>query len=273
MSDSLPTPNPDPEPEPGQDSVDQLRAELAIARRQLDETRREMDAFAYSVSHDLRAPMRALSGFSKLLEDEARDSLSGDAADYLNRIVSATRRLEQLLDDLLTLARAGRAPLRPEPLDAGALARQIATELDAREPGRQVDWRIADLSVLADAALLRGALEQLLGNAFKFTRSRERPVIELIAEPCEADPPLTASGFSIRDNGVGFDMRYADRLFAPFQRLHPASLYEGNGIGLALVQRIARRHGGRAWIQAAPDQGAEAFVRLWESEPPPGPGG
>lgn len=265
MSDSTTNPN------AGLDTAEiaRLKTELAGARRQIEEARQELDALAYSVSHDLRAPLRAINGFSKLLDEEARGILSADAADYLGRIVGATGRLDQLLEDLLILSRAGRAPLRPKPLDVGAMAMQIAASLDADEPGRRVEWRIADLRVRADPALMRSALEQLLGNAYKFTRSREPALIELIAEHGEDDPRATVSAFSIRDNGVGFDMRYADRLLAPFQRLHSASAYEGNGIGLALVRRIIRRHGGRVWLQAAPDRGAQAFVRLWESESPP----
>jgi signal transduction histidine kinase len=258
-----------PNPDVGAANTARLEAELASAKRQLDDTRRELDAFAYSVSHDLRGPLRALNGFSRLLNDEARDILSGDTADYLARIVGATRRLELLLEDLLILSRAGRAKLQVQPLGLNAMAREIAASLDAREPGRSVDWQFAEVQIQADPALLRSALEQLLGNAFKFTRTRERALIELIAERSEPDASETVAGFSIRDNGVGFDMSFADRLFAPFQRLHPASMYEGNGIGLALVQRIVRRHGGRAWLLSVPEQGTQAFVRLWEAEPPP----
>lgn len=250
-----------------------LHSELADVKRRLEQAGQELDAFAYSVSHDLRAPLRTINGFSKLLNDEARGLLRGDAADYLARIVGATQRMDSLLEDLLTLSRAGRTPLQVELLDAGAIARQIAASLDAREPGRQVSWQIADLRLEGDAVLMRKVIEQLLDNAFKFTRSRECASIALIAEQSAADPPGAARGFSIRDSGVGFDMRYAERLFAPFQRLHPASAYEGNGIGLALVQRILRRHGGHVRLQAAPDQGAQAFVRLWEFERPPSAGG
>lgn len=266
------------EPMPTRDSDDcaaevaRLQAELASTKRRLEDSRRELDAFAYSVSHDLRGPLRALNGFSKLLNDETRDVLSGDPADYLARIVGATRRLESLLEDLLILSRAGRAKLQVQPLDLGAMARSIAASLDAGEPGRHVDWQIADVRIQADPPLLRSALEQLLGNAFKFARTRELAAIELVAEPREADASEIVSGFSIRDNGVGFDMNFADRLFAPFQRLHSASLYAGNGIGLALVQRVVRRHAGRVWLESVPEQGTQAFVRLWEIEPPPGAG-
>ncbi len=253
----------------GAASVERLQAELASTRRQLDQARQELDAFSYSVSHDLRGPLRALNGFSKLLNDEGRDVLSGDMADYLARIVGATRRLELLLEDLLMLSRAGRAKMQVRPVELGAMAREVAASLETGEPDRRVDWILPDMRIEADPALLRIALEQLLGNAFKFTRSREAARIELHIEHGEADAAGAVSGFSIRDNGVGFDMAYADRLFAPFQRMHPASAYEGNGIGLAVVQRIVRRHGGHAWLHSVPDQGTQAFVRLWESEAPP----
>ena len=250
--------------------IARLEAELASSKRQLDDTLREFDAFAYSISHDLRGPLRVLNGFARLLNDDARLLLTGDAAGYLDRIAGATRRLELLLDDLLILSRASRATLQVQTLDLGAMAGQIAASLDAGEPGRGVAWQIAETAIQADPILLRSALVQLLGNAFKFTRTREQAVIELIAEPSAADRSATVAGFSIRDNGVGFDMSFADRLFAPFQRMHPASHYEGNGIGLALVQRIVRRHGGRIWLHSAPEQGTQVFVRLWETEPPPG---
>lgn len=249
-------------------TIARLEAELAVTKRRLDETRHELDAFAYSVSHDLRGPLRALNGFSKLLKDEAGDVLTGDTADYLARIVAATHRLELLLEDMLVLARAGRAAMQIQPLDLGAMAKQIASELDASAPDRSVDWQIADARIMADPALLRSALEHMLGNAFKFTGTRDRAAIELIVERNASEPAQEISGFSILDNGVGFDMAFADRLFSPFQRLHPASEYAGNGIGLALVQRIARRHGGRAWIESVPQQGTQVFFRVWESGPP-----
>lgn len=250
-------------------NADRLQAELASTRRQLEQARQELDAFSYSVSHDLRSPLRALNGFSKLLNDEGRDVLSGDMADYLARIVGATRRLELLLEDLLMLSRAGRARMQVRSLELGAMAREVAAALDAGESDRRVDWNFSDMRIEADPALLRIALEHLVGNAFKFTRGREAARIELLVEQGEPDAAGTVSGFSIRDNGVGFDMAYADRLFAPFQRMHPASAYEGNGIGLAVVQRIVRRHGGHAWLHSVPDQGTQAFVRLWETEAPP----
>lgn len=252
-------------------TVERLQAELASTRRQLDQARQELDAFSYSVSHDLRGPLRALNGFSKLLNDEGRDVLSGDMADYLARIVGATRRLELLLEDLLMLSRAGRAKMQVRSLELGAMAREVAASLEGGEPARRVDWIVPDVRIEADPALLRIVLEHLLGNAFKFTRCREAARIELRLEQDEPEPSGTVAGFSIRDNGVGFDMGYADRLFSPFQRMHPASAYEGNGIGLAIVQRIVRRHGGHAWLHSAPDQGTEVFVRLWETEPPPLP--
>lgn len=262
-----PTPIDPTAPDGSEARIARLEAEVARLQRIADETREEFDGFAYSVSHDLRAPLRALNGFSKLLADEAAPMLTEETSDYLQRIVGATRRLELLIEDLLALSRAGRAEMRTEQIDLGGMAREVAAALAATAPQRAVDWRIDAARVQGDPALLRILLEHLLGNAFKFTRLREQAVIELrIDGEAADDAPVTC--FSVRDNGVGFDMAYAERLFAPFQRFHPANAFEGNGIGLASVRRIARRHGGRAWLESAPDRGTEAFVSLWETATP-----
>lgn len=246
--------------------VARLEAEVARLQRLADERREELDGFAYSVSHDLRAPLRALNGFSKLLADEAAGQLSDETADYLNRIVGATRRLELLFEDLLMLSRAGRAAMQIEAIDLGYMAREVAAALSASAPERKVDWQIADMRTQADPSLMRLLLEHLLGNAFKFSRTRDLAHIEL--HPADSADGLTTK-FVVADNGTGFDMKYADRLFSPFQRFHAASAYAGNGIGLALSRRIVRRHDGSISVWSSPDQGTKVVVQLWATAPPP----
>ncbi|HMV52543.1 MAG TPA: ATP-binding protein [Rhodocyclaceae bacterium] len=262
----MPAPETIESPEALAARLTRLEADVARLQRLADERREELDGFAYSVSHDLRAPLRALNGFSKLLADEVAGQLSDETADYLNRIVGATRRLELLFEDLLMLSRAGRATMQIEELDLGRMAREVAAALSAGAPDRKVDWQIADARVQADPSLLRVLLEHLLGNAFKFSRARDPARIEL--RPADGvDGPTTT--FLVVDNGTGFDMQYADRLFSPFQRFHAASAYAGNGIGLALSRRIVRRHEGSIIVHSSPDQGTEVVVQLWETAPPP----
>jgi len=253
-------------PEATADRVARLEADVARLQRLADERRDELDGFAYSVSHDLRAPLRALNGFSKLLADEAAGQLSDETADYLNRIVGATRRLELLFEDLLVLSRAGRATMQIEEIDLGRMARDVAAALSAAAPEREVDWQITDMRVQADPSLMRLLIEHLLGNAFKFSRNCETARIELRPEDANGGP---TAKFLVLDNGSGFDMQYADRLFSPFQRFHSASVYAGNGIGLALSRRIVRRHDGSIRVRSAPDQGTEVVVHLWETAPAP----
>jgi signal transduction histidine kinase len=235
--------------------------ELARARRawaeELERANRELDAFSYSVSHDLRAPLRAIEGFSRMLEQESGHGLSERGSQHLARIRSGARRMGELIEDLLGLARIGRTALARRRVDLGEIARRIASELTARLPSRVVEFRIEmGLTSHADPRLTTVLLENLIGNAWKFTSKQGQPRIEVgrAASPSGA--------FFVRDNGAGFDMAYAERLFRPFQRLHSQAEFEGTGIGLATAQRIVDRHGGRIWAEGEPGSGATFHFTL-----------
>ncbi len=221
-------------------------------RREAEAARTDFDLFAYAVSHDLRAPLRAIGGFSEVLLESEHGQLEDSARQYLPRIVSATQRMAQLLDDLLQLARFNRAELNPEAVDLAAVARETVSRLQAAQPERRVVVTIpAAAPVLGDRALLAAVLERLLDNAWKFTVHAEAPQIEF---GCQADAALMRC--YVRDNGVGFEPAQAGRLFQPLQRLHRASDFAGAGIGLAIVRRIVERHGGRVWAEGQPGAGA-----------------
>ncbi len=241
----------------------QIFLELHVARQRLRaeveahrQTLAEVEAFDDAVSHDLRAPLRPLHGFSEALLEDYRDKLDPKAIDYLERIGAAARRMAQLIDDLLELSRVSRADLRRRPIDLTALAQAIVTELRADRPDRRVELVCPPgLEVEGDPRLLRIALENLLRNAWKFTQRQPQARIEVGSVP--TDPGV----FFVRDDGVGFDPTYADKLFRPFQRLHDAT-FEGTGIGLAIVARIVRRHEGRIWGESTPGGGATLFFTL-----------
>lgn len=236
--------------------------ELARLRREwsseLERANSELEAFSYSVSHDLRAPLRAIDGFSAVLLDEYSDKLDAEGRHYLERVRTGAQRMGRLIEDLLSLSQITRAPLRRQSVDLSAEALAILSELRARDPGRSIELRIQDnLEVEADAGLLRVMLENLLNNAWKFTSRKPLATIELGGERREE-----SMVFWVRDNGAGFDARHAKRLFAPFQRLHTQAEFAGTGVGLATVKRVAARHGGRIWAEASPGHGATFFFTL-----------
>ena len=229
------------------------------ASRDLEEANRELEAFTYSVSHDLRAPLRSIEGFSQILLEDHVDQLGEEGEDYLGRVRVASRRMALLIDDLLELSRVSRRPLRREPVDLSAQTREIAAELGKSQPERAVEFVIADgLTANGDVGLLRVALENLLGNSWKFTSREERGRIEFGSTVLEGGGRV----YFVRDNGVGFDEAYAGKLFGAFQRLHGPDQFEGTGIGLATVQRIVRRHGGRVWAEGEVGEGATFFFTL-----------
>jgi light-regulated signal transduction histidine kinase (bacteriophytochrome) len=223
----------------------------------LAESRREIESLTYTIAHDLRAPLRTIEGFARALSEDSGEALGEDGRRYLQHVLEASQKMSVMLEGLLSLARIYRAEIHPVPLELTGIARGIVDRLRAAEPARQVEVAIAEnLAADADPTLLSAALEALLQNAWKFTRRRGPARIEVGVQP--AASPV----YFVRDNGAGFDMRYADKLFKPFQRLHSEREFEGAGIGLATVQRIVRRHGGRIWVEAAPDSGATFYFTL-----------
>jgi PAS domain S-box-containing protein len=232
---------------------EELEQRVRERTAQLEAANRELEAFAYSVSHDLRAPLRAIDGFSRILAEELESRMSESERDLFERVCRGARRMGQLIDDLLALSRINRVPLNIGRVDLSALATEVLDELRRAAPDRAVDTVVQPgLSVVGDRNLLRIALENLIGNSWKFTSNRDRARIEI---GCDTQPDGTLACF-VRDNGAGFDMEYAHRLFNPFQRLHRDEEFEGMGIGLATVQRIVARHGGRIWAESSPNSGA-----------------
>jgi|SRR6266851_3630241 len=241
----------------------QLRAAAELARRadDLEQANRNLESFTYSISHDLRAPLRALGGFSGVLLEDYGDVLGGDGRGYAERIQSASDHMAQLIDDLLNLSRVARAELHPRTVDLGAEVTRIAEDLQRAEPDRRVQFTIQrPVPAQADRTLIRTVLENLVGNAWKFTSHRDDALIEFGTTPAE-DASLCCY---VRDNGAGFDAAHAGRLFIPFQRLHTTSEFPGTGtgVGLAGVRRIVERHGGQVWAEGAVGEGATFYFTL-----------
>ncbi|HYC71771.1 MAG TPA: CHASE3 domain-containing protein [Opitutaceae bacterium] len=236
-----------------------LNAELSRRAAELEAANHELEAFSYSVSHDLRAPLRHIDGFANLLARNNRDRLDEKGRRHVDVIAGAARKLGILIDELLTFSRMGRAEMRHTPTDMRALVAEVAAEQNAAAGDRRIDWRIGPLpTVAADPAMLRQVWVNLLGNAVKYSRERAEAVI---AVSHRADPRL-GHVFSVRDNGAGFDMQYAGKLFGVFQRLHTDGEFEGTGVGLANVRRIVQRHGGHTWAEGAPGVGATFHFSL-----------
>jgi light-regulated signal transduction histidine kinase (bacteriophytochrome) len=235
-----------------------LETRVAERTAELQASARELDAFAYSVSHDLRAPLRSLHGFSQAILDDYGNLLDDVGRGYLNRLQVNVQRMGQIIDDLLNLSRATRADLARESVDLSGLAQEIMAELAAADPHRTVNSVIAaDLTALGDRALLRMVLQNLLANAWKYTA--RLPVADIEVGQLDRNGEQC---FFVRDDGVGFDKKYTDKLFTAFQRLHPAAEFEGNGIGLATVQRIVRRHGGQVSAESELGQGATFYFTV-----------
>ncbi len=242
--------------------IQRLNAELEqrVQKRtaQLESANKELEAFCYSISHDLRAPLRAIDGFSQVLKEDYADRLDADGAKYLSRVRTGAQHMSDLIDDLLELSRLNRGTLHVTDVDLSAMAREIAGQLTAAAANRKIDVEIATgLGARCDARLIHIVLTNLLDNAWKYTNKTEKPRVVFGEQPNESERV-----FYVRDNGAGFDMQFADKLFAPFQRLHNVRDYPGTGIGLATVARIIHRHGGRVWADATPEKGATFYFTL-----------
>ncbi len=237
----------------------QLERELATRTAQLETASRELESFAYSVSHDLRAPLRHIDGFASMLAAHAESSLDDKGRRYLTVIVESARRMGRLIDDLLAFSRIGRAEMSPRRCNVADLVTNARTQLRETIADRAIEWEIGPLpDIVGDQALLFQAVVNLLDNAIKFTRPRPSARIEIGTQPGAENEVV----IYFRDNGVGFNPKYVDQLFGVFQRLHAESEFEGTGVGLANVQRIVRRHGGRVWADGQVDAGATFYVAL-----------
>jgi light-regulated signal transduction histidine kinase (bacteriophytochrome) len=217
-----------------------------------------MQSFSYSISHDLRAPLRAINGFSKIVLAESAGKFDQETVDHLGRIAAGAERMGRLIDDLLHLSQVSRKELHRQAANLSELAGEVAGNLAQAHPERQVEILIAPaMMVDADRGLVHIALENLIGNAWKFTSRTNGARIEIGQQECDGEMVCF-----VRDNGAGFDMRYADKLFGAFQRLHTSREFEGTGIGLSIVQRIVMKHGGRIWAEAKPGEGATLYFTL-----------
>jgi len=236
--------------------------DLEDANRELEGANRELETFSYSVSHDLRAPLRTIDGFSQILQEDYGKALDEEGLDYLGRVRAASGHMATLIDDLLDLSRVGRRPLRRESVDLSSLATGVIEDLRAAQPDREVRFVAReDIMAWGDVSLLKVALENLLGNAWKFTAREPQARVEFGADR-DPGPGFLAPVYYVRDNGAGFDQRYADKLFGAFQRLHGQDEFEGTGIGLATVARIVHRHGGRVWAEGKVGEGATFYFTL-----------
>lgn len=233
---------------------------LRMAKETTEALNRELEAFSYSVSHDLRTPLRGIAGFSNVLLEEYSDRLDEQGHDYLRRIAAAAAKMGLLIDDLLKLSRLSRAAMERARIDLSMIVRKITDQLSASEPERKAEFRLAEgIRAYGDERLLTIMMENLLGNAWKFTSKREITVIEFGIERLEGE-----ERYFVRDNGAGFDMQYSGKLFQPFQRMHREEEFPGSGIGLATVNRIINRHGGRVWIEGRSNEGATVYFTLLE---------
>ncbi len=242
-----------------QSLVEERTAKLTRANDELEVINDELDSFAHSISHDLRAPLRSLNGFSQALVEDYGKKLDGEAKDFLGRIGRASQRMGRMIDDILTLSRATREEIQSRQVDLSDLAQEILDEMASNEPLRDVTTVVApDIAVQGDPRLLRIVLTNLLGNAWKFTAGKKHGVTIEFGVMSQDQERI----YFVRDNGAGFDMAYSDKLFGIFQRLHTATEFEGNGVGLATVARLVRRHGGRAWAEGEVNAGASVYFTL-----------
>jgi signal transduction histidine kinase len=236
----------------------ELQKQVRARTDELEAANKELEAFSYSVSHDLRAPLRAIDAFSNVLLSKYSDDLPDDAQHLLGNVIGGAGQMSRLIEDLLRFSHLGRQPLSRRSVNIVALVREILDELDTEKKGRQIEIRVGDLPECeGDPALLRQVFVNLLSNAFKFTRHREKTIVEISSRPDGAELI-----YFVRDNGAGFEMQYAQKLFGVFQRMHRADEFEGTGVGLSIVQRIIQRHGGRIWAESEVNKGATFYFTL-----------
>jgi len=243
----------------GEEEVRQLNQELGKRTTELEAINKELEAFAYSISHDLRAPLRHIVGYTELLQKNASSILDEKGHRYMTTILESAKRMGSLIDDLLAFSQIGRAETRETMVSLEQLVKEVQSEAWQETEGRNITWRVGPLPDLyGDRSMLKLALVNLVSNAIKFTRQRPRPEIEIGCSEKKTDGVVVF----VRDNGVGFDMKYVNKLFGVFQRLHRTEEFEGTGIGLATVQRIIHRHGGRVWAEGQVDSGATFYLSL-----------
>jgi PAS domain S-box-containing protein len=245
-----------------EEGIQRLNRDLEKRTADLEAANKELEAFTYSVSHDLRAPLRHIDGFSKLLAEQYQAELPPEAHEDINTIRQSVQQMGTLIDELLNLARVGRKQLNMQVTGLDSLTKEVLADLTRANPQRAIEWKIQTLPFVdCDPALMKQVLANLLANAVKFSRARNPAIIE-VGSTRSGDGPVVF----VRDNGVGFSMKYAHKLFGVFQRLHRAEDFEGTGVGLATVQRIIHKHGGRVWAEAELDKGATFYFTLGSSE-------
>jgi PAS domain S-box-containing protein len=259
----------------GNDVTERRQAEMEVKRyrehleelvaqrtAELQASNKELEAFSYAIAHDLRSPLRSITSFSQILKADAAQKLNDEELDSLNRVITAGKYMAQLIDDILRLAKITQQEMHFASIDVSALCQQVAARLNQSEPDRSVTWKIAQgINVWGDHKAVAILIDNLLENAWKFTRDASNATIEVGASHHQGE-----EAFFVKDNGVGFDMQYANKLFRAFQRLHHPREFEGTGIGLATVRHIVERHGGRVWVQAAEGKGATFYVSLPKRE-------
>ncbi|MGZ4856736.1 MAG: sensor histidine kinase [Methanobacteriaceae archaeon] len=237
-----------------------MNEKMKIQSEKLEDANQELEAFAYSVSHDLRVPLRAIDGFSRILLEDYEDRLDEEGIRLLNIVRDNTAKMGHLIDDILLLSRAGRQEMKMTEIDMESLANNSFTEFQEEIKGRELQFEVDKLPhAYGDRALLSQVFQNLIGNAIKFTRNKNPAVIEVGAKGDEDDKENV---YYVRDNGAGFDMKYINKLFGLFQRLHSPEEFEGTGVGLSIVQRIIKRHGGRVWGEGKVDEGATIYFTL-----------
>lgn len=239
-------------------ALSDVQKQLEQKNARLEAAYREMETFTHSLAHDLRAPLRHLQSFGHALSEDCGAKLDEQGKEYLNRLIKTAEHMSVLFDELLKFARTSQQPIDCQHVNFDPLVRQIVDEFKAEAGTRLIEWRLSPLpTVQGDALMLRQVWVNLIGNAFKYTRQQPNPRIEIFQENRNGEQI-----FSVRDNGVGFDMRYVEKLFNIFQRLHSREDFEGTGVGLALVRRIVERHGGRVWAESSPGNGAAFYFSL-----------